>query len=191
MKGILILSLSLCLGSPAQAQSDEVGTPTLNEVQIERDPSAALKRKKTPANSREFYQPSPKQPRSSSPETEFGPVSSFRVFGATAGTVFGLGLGHPFQGRWLERGWMFTFSQVAGLGLMISGGFMGDCARREDGTHESCRQESQVGAGTAIFLVSRVWEIFDLWTNLRPKNTQLALMPRADGGTELQLVWLF
>lgn len=119
--------------------------------------------------------------------TSYDPA--LNVIGAGVGTVVGLGVGHPFQGRYQERGWMFTASQVAGLGLMLAGGFMGDCGLDENGNVRECGNQTQRSLGVGLYLGSRVWEIFDLWTHLnKPLNRHVLILLRPQG---VNLAWQF
>lgn len=76
-----------------------------------------------------------------------------RVGGIVASVAFGLGTGHAIQGRWMERGWIFTFGELAGLGL-------GAVASSESDI--DARTVNVLGfVGLATFIGLHVWEIVD------------------------------
>ena len=80
------------------------------------------------------------------PVTE-GEISLTRVVGASVGTFTGFGLGHPIQGRYMERGWMFTTTQVLGLYFIASGGFLGTCKPG----YEECGNQTHRLIGLALY----------------------------------------
>lgn len=80
-------------------------------------------------------------------------------------------------------GWIFTTTQVAGAIMMIAGGVYGDCARGED-----CGNREFGTLGALTYFGSRVWEIYDLWTHLRPEKKPaltLNLLPAKEIQTPL------
>jgi hypothetical protein len=95
------------------------------------------------------------------------------VKGGIVGTVLGLGSGHVFQGRWQEKGWIFTSSEVlAGATMLVS---LAPC--RKDLTKnmdkvsfdrfDKCEKEYLI-AGQIAFTGLRIWEIIDLWLTPNP-----------------------
>ena len=105
--------------------------------------------------------------------TETKSVDPLNIVGAGVGSLFGFGIGHPFQGRYLDRGWLFTVAEFSGVILLIQGGFMGDC---EPGVRR-CGNETIRGLGALLFVGGRVWEIVDLWTHLRDEPVQVVVAP--------------
>lgn len=51
--------------------------------------------------------------------------------GATVGTIFGFGIGHEIQGRYKERGWIFTLAEGLGA-LSIASGVIATSLRYRD-----------------------------------------------------------
>ncbi len=89
------------------------------------------------------------------------------VGGGLLGTFFGLGLGHIAQGRYAEKGWIFTLGQAAGISMFASGALA--CALdgigrdvRSQPANPTC-QDGWYVAGLGILSGFKVWEIVDLW----------------------------
>lgn len=81
------------------------------------------------------------------------------------GTVPGFGIGHAIQGRWKDKGWIFTAGETFGLGLMMAAG--ASCMRREmDNDDHNCSGGNMALAipGMITFFGFKVWEIVDVWT---------------------------
>jgi len=84
-----------------------------------------------------------------------GEISAGQVVGGVvANWMLGFGIGHGIQGRWSDRGWIFTLAESGGLVLALigAGQLAGD---DDDGGLVS------VYTGLTCFLVARVWSIFD------------------------------
>lgn len=79
------------------------------------------------------------------------------IIGGLAGTFAGLGIGHAIQGRWSDKGWIFTVGEVAAFSLILVS--LGDCGFEDD-----CDDEVE-GAwfGLVAFIGLHVWEVFDVW----------------------------
>lgn len=79
------------------------------------------------------------------------------IIGGVAGTFAGLGIGHAIQGRWTEKGWIFTVGEVAAVSIIIVS--LGDCGFEGD-----CENESDmIWFGLVAAVGFRVWEVFDVW----------------------------
>lgn len=79
------------------------------------------------------------------------------VAGGLVGTFFGLGLGHAIQGRYLDRGWIFTVGEVASFTVAVAGA--ASCI--DDGP--DCSGMGVFVAGFVSLLGFRVWELIDIW----------------------------
>lgn len=84
------------------------------------------------------------------------------VTGPIVGTVVGLGTGHLIEGRWLDKGWIFTAGETAGLALFASGFRCETVAGTYKDTTE-CNANTFATLGGITFLAFRIWQIVDLW----------------------------
>jgi len=92
------------------------------------------------------------------------------IGGGLAGSILGLGTGHFIQGRYKEKGWIFTAGELGSFGAMLAG--MGICsaAYADDDEDEWFPDSFECVTGVAIAgLVSwsafRVWETVDVWAH--------------------------
>jgi hypothetical protein len=87
------------------------------------------------------------------------PTKETYIIGGIIGTYPGFGLGHAIQGRWRDRGWIYTLGETAGV-LVAGAGLIncfGDTAENDD-----CdRSAIKVGMGTYIGF--KLVEIYDVW----------------------------
>ena len=67
------------------------------------------------------------------------------------GTFIGFGLGHFFQDRWLERGWLFTVSHLLLLPIKTS-------------VWPLYGQDENFNTGLSLYLLSKAIEIYDIWS---------------------------
>ncbi len=88
------------------------------------------------------------------------------ITGGILGSALGLGIGHAVQGRYQERGWIFTATQAAGLAMLL-GGCSNPKDRDGDGDKE-CRDSGLAAAGLGVMVGFRIWEVIDVWTGARP-----------------------
>ncbi len=99
--------------------------------------------------------------------------SSRALFGSIVATVPGLGLGHLVQGRYLDKGWLFTVGETAGLAGAVAA------------LNIKCGSVNKNSCGAAraiVALVSlgsyfglHIWESVDAWS-WDPKET-VTLIP--------------
>lgn len=88
------------------------------------------------------------------------------AIGGILGTYpIGFGVGHAIQGRWTEKGWIFTTGEIVSLGLIIAGAV--DCVNDDfnnsiNGSNGSCNS-GLLTAGVIGFVGFRLWEIIDVW----------------------------
>lgn len=98
------------------------------------------------------------------------------VVGGVLGTYPGLGIGHAVQGRWKEKGWIFTTGELVG-GVMVgigAGECLGDAAGDALAGQKTTNCDSNLlAAGAITFLVFKVWEIIDVWVE-PPMSGRLA-----------------
>lgn len=133
-----------------------------------------------------------------------GEISSGRyILGGIVGTYpLGFGLGHAIQGRYTEKGWIFTVGELGSIGVLYMG--VGRCVNSWD--WDSKCDSSLIMAGLIGFVFFRIWEIVDVWAtppminqkyrNLKkmmgPNHSdfETLLLPEKDGG-RLALQWRF
>lgn len=116
------------------------------------------------------------------------------VVGGILGTwPLGLGIGHAIQGRYTDKGWIFTVGELGSIAVMASG--MGDCW---DGDGYRTCNGGAIVLGAVAFVGFKIWEIVDLWAGPPEHNRryyelksrlgedeitfQPAFVPLADGG---------
>jgi hypothetical protein len=107
------------------------------------------------------------------------------VLGGVLGTwPLGFGIGHAIQGRYLEKGWIFTVGEVGSLGLMIAG--IQNC------TYEysfygywsgACQNNGLLTLGVIGFVGFRIWEIVDLWAAPPEINRRYRALKERTSGT--------
>jgi hypothetical protein len=91
---------------------------------------------------------------------EIGPVA--HIGGGLVATFVGFGVGHAVQGRWGERGWIFTVGETAGLGLMIYGlGKAATSCVNEDGSDCGTSGLGFVAGGAIALTGLHLWETLD------------------------------
>lgn len=113
------------------------------------------------------------------------------VTGGVLSIYPGFGIGHAVQGRYAERGWIFTVGEAAFATLAIVG--MGECGVTAAITSKNdCKGNDKILLGLAGFTGFKIWEIVDAWYGPH-QNKQLsksskepkfesALLPTPDGG---------
>jgi len=89
--------------------------------------------------------------------------------GAAVAFFFGFGAGQAVQGRWSDKGWIFTLGEVATITMMIYGAVnlvSNDCGYYDnycDGydTNNDDSAEAMLIVGALGFAAFRVWEVID------------------------------
>lgn len=77
------------------------------------------------------------------------------IVGGIVGTFFApFGIGQALQGRYSERGWIFTLGEGASIGLLIAGAINLD---------ESDAANAMFVGGILGLVGFRIWEVVDLW----------------------------
>jgi hypothetical protein len=117
-----------------------------------------------------------------------GEISDGQMLGGVlAGLFIGFGVGQVVEGRWAERGWIFTLGEVASLALIIGGiaEWTDEIVANDSSSNNSFRaaradsSDQNGGALTAILLgvagfsILRVWEVVDAAIAPGDHNTQL------------------
>lgn len=101
------------------------------------------------------------------------------VVGSLLALSPGFGLGHMVQGRWMERGWIFTVGEAASMALFVSGieGTLvcdsydpgppngdGPYAPSHGCQDDSRSNEWRLAVGIGAYIGLRIWEIADAIT---------------------------
>lgn len=71
------------------------------------------------------------------------------IAGGAMGILLGIGIGHAVQGRYSERGWIFTVSQI-GSGIAL-------------GYYLAAENEPFVIISAISLIGFRIWELIDVW----------------------------
>ena len=83
-----------------------------------------------------------------------------RIGGVAAAFFVGLGLGQIVEGRWSDTGWIFTFGEIASVGLVVHGAAeaLSTCGPG----HGNCGGNNGWLLGGMLALCTfRVWEVID------------------------------
>lgn len=112
-----------------------------------------------------------------------GEISTARyVIGGVIGTYpVGFGVGHAIQGRYSDKGWIFTAGELGSLVAIYAG--LGSCVGSMINRND-CSESSAglVFAGVMGFVGFRVWEIIDLWATPPEINRKYYELKRMTGG---------
>jgi len=103
-------------------------------------------------------------------ETKFMTKGQY-ITGGVIGTIFGFGIGHGIQGRYTDIGWVFTLTDLVGIGLITGGEIIGQNAGGDQFRNGNYSEKAKISAGgfametagALILLGFRIWEIVDLW----------------------------
>jgi len=120
------------------------------------------------------------------------PTGKYITGGVLASTI-GFGIGHGVQGRYSDKGWIFTATEVGGVALLAIGS--ASCKDEYDvyGIKTTKCSNAAIGlVGLGVLIGFHVWEIVDAWSGARgvddgPKAFILP-NPEAPG---LGLAWSF
>lgn len=114
---------------------------------------------------------------------EHGYISDGQVIGGGLAALFlGFGIGQGIQGRWHERGWVFTLMDSVSLAGMLGGAIAlaNDCT-----WGDTCTEN---GGATAVLVISaisftvfRVWEIGDAFIAPSSHNERVRDLRRTYG----------
>lgn len=111
----------------------------------------------------------PNDARAERPEIELGDY----IAGGVLGTAVGFGIGHAVQGRWQDKGWIFTVGEAAGITLFAVG-VAGLASSVQTGSFDGPSSSSYALVAISMLAISgvRIWEIIDVWTAVRPQRRQ-------------------
>jgi hypothetical protein len=107
------------------------------------------------------------------------------VAGGLVGTFFGLGLGHAVQGRYLDKGWIFTVGELGSLTVMVIG--VSQCIDNDDGCDDG--GGLLILGGFVAALGFRVWELIDVWAAPSSHNARVRALRLRLGYPPPQPVW--
>lgn len=83
------------------------------------------------------------------------------VIGGIIGTYpIGLGIGHAIQGRYSDKGWIFTVGELGSAAVAMAG--LGDCVSDWSDSRRRC-EGGLIVLGFVGYLGFRIWEIIDVW----------------------------
>ena len=89
------------------------------------------------------------------------------IGGGVASIFLGAGIGHAIQGRWMEKGWIFTVG-----GLVTGIGYVASSTLFAVKSYETKTLDKGTGGVALAFLLAhlglRVWELIDVW--MLPSN---------------------
>jgi hypothetical protein len=105
------------------------------------------------------------------------------IGGGIASLFIGFGVGQAVQGRWGQKGYIFTIGELASFGAMIYGkvdlisacddDFRGDYAETRCNKTQERRGMSLMLGGALAVTAFRIWEIVDAFAGPSEHNRQL------------------
>lgn len=157
MKTIASFALFIAMSGTAFAQSAPAAAPA--PAPAPAAPSVVVVNT-TPAPSAEAHLQLSAEDTELIVDGEIGPVA--HIGGGLVATFVGFGTGQAVQGRWLERGWIFTVGETAGLGVMIYGlGKAATSCVNEDGSSCGSSGLGFVAGGAIAVTGFHIWEMVD------------------------------
>lgn len=95
---------------------------------------------------------------------EIGEIStgSYIVGGILGTYPLGFGLGHAVQGRWSQKGWIFTAGELGSLTMVVAG-LLGCVDKTFSSDDCSDVENVLISTGLISFVGLRLWEIVDVW----------------------------
>ncbi len=116
-----------------------------------------------------------------------GEMSNGRyVISGIIGFYPGFGIGHAIQGRYSERGYIFTIGEVGSVFLMSIG--LADCltsAYPYNGSY-SCHS-GLVTAGAVGFFGFKIWELIDVWAVPLEQNERYRQLKKRLGDNAIRI----
>ncbi|MBK7962192.1 MAG: hypothetical protein IPK04_14030 [Bdellovibrionales bacterium] len=116
------------------------------------------------------------------------------ITGGILASTIGFGIGHAVQGRWADKGWIFTATES--LGLVMLSAAASTCSKKTDiyGVEKTeCSDTGLALAGLGVLIGFHVWEIVDAWTGATPvedSGPKVFLLPNPNA-PELRVAWNF
>jgi hypothetical protein len=97
------------------------------------------------------------------------------IAGGIGALFFGFGVGQMIQGRWSEKGWIFTIGESVAFGAMMYGIFaaIDDCFDYESSCNNDDRYAGMIIMGALGFGVLRIWETVDAFVAPASHNEQV------------------
>jgi hypothetical protein len=100
------------------------------------------------------------------------------IGGGVASLFFGFGVGQAVQGRWSDKGYIFTIGEVGTFALMIAGVVrtFDDCAHDLNDGDDDCGHSDGpplIIVGALGFSVFRIWEIVDAFSGPSDHNRRV------------------
>src|SRR5262245_31878120 len=90
-----------------------------------------------------------------------------QIVGPVVAFTGGFGLGHVVEGRWHERGWIFTLGETLAFGSVAYGSMNMECVSR-------CElAETSFYGGFLAFMGLRIWQTVDAVRGAREKNARV------------------
>lgn len=86
------------------------------------------------------------------------------IGGGVAALFLGFGIGHAVQGRWMDRGWIFTLGETASVGLVIYGmSRAASCTSLDESGTGGCASNGLglVAGGAVALTALHLWETID------------------------------
>jgi len=157
MKTIASFAFISALSTTAFAQSAPAAAPAPAPAAA---PSVVVVNTAAPAPSAEAHLQLSAEDQELILDGEIGPVA--HIGGGLVATFVGFGVGQAVQGRWLERGWIFTVGETAGLGVMMYG--LGQAATscvNEDGSSCGSSGAGLIIGGAIAVTGFHLWETID------------------------------
>ncbi|UYL09615.1 hypothetical protein B9G69_003390 [Bdellovibrio sp. SKB1291214] len=108
------------------------------------------------------------------------------ITGGVLTSAVGFGIGHGIQGRYAEKGWIFTATETAGLAMVVAGAASCDDEVQANGSKKwKCDNDGLILAGFGVWIGFHVWEIVDAWTGATPVDSDVKAFfipnPKAPG----------
>lgn len=128
------------------------------------------------------YQPPPVQLTAEEQELLMkGEISDGEHLGGGLAALFlGFGIGQGIQGRWSDRGWMFTLGDLASVTMMFYGITRTvTCADGTDHSGIACRSDAGAGwliGGALAFTGLRIWQTIDAFAVPPDYNSRVRML---------------
>jgi hypothetical protein len=89
------------------------------------------------------------------------------IVGPPTAALVGFGLGHVVEGRWHEKGWIFTAGETASMSLLIVSSIGTEC------DHNCSLYGAAFYSGLITMMGFRIWETIDSVNGARAKNRRI------------------
>jgi hypothetical protein len=86
------------------------------------------------------------------------------ILGGITGSFLGLGAGHAIQGRFFDKGWIFTIGEVTSFAFIIASSVDSTPCDPADPPHSGCMGGGWPNPYWVLVLGGlHIWEIIDVW----------------------------